>query len=64
MMSPYLPPHPLLLFSMPPLPEVPAVVSVWIAVFGHHHPIGKLPPCEPLHGLLGVENRSEFHKDL
>lgn len=50
--SPSLPPSHFATF----LPEIPAVISVWIAVFGHHHPVGKLPPCQPLHGLLGVKN--------
>lgn len=27
-----------------PLPEVSAVVGIWIAVLGHHHPVGELPP--------------------
>lgn len=49
------PPHSPLLV-MRPLPEIPAVIGVWIAVFGHHHPVGKLPACQPLHGLLGVKN--------
>lgn len=51
-------------FPPPHLPEVPAVISIWIAVFGHHHPVGKLPSCQTLHGLLGVKNWHEFHKDL
>lgn len=57
------PPHSPLLV-MRPLPEIPAVIGVWIAVFGHHHPVGKLPACQPLHGLLGVKNWCELHKDL
>lgn len=55
-MFPPFPPLPPPLLFMPPLPEVPAVISVWIAVFGHHHSVGKLPSCQPLHGLLGVKN--------
>lgn len=50
--------------SSPPLPEVPAVIRVWVAVFGHHHPVSKLPSCQTLHGLLGVKNGHELHKDL
>ena len=46
------------------LPEVPAVVGVRVAVFGHHNPVGKLPTGQALHGLLGVEHGHELHEDL
>jgi len=47
------PPFPVL---EPLLPEISAVICVWVAVFGHHHPVGKLPPRQSLHGFLGVKN--------
>lgn len=46
------------------LPEVSAVVGVWVTILGHHHPVGKLPACQRLHGLLGVKQGHELHKDL
>ena len=50
------PPPPRSSFIRLLLPEVPAVVGVGVAVFGHHNPVGKLPTGQALHGLLGVEH--------
>lgn len=35
----------LALKSVPFLPEVAAVVGVRVAVFSHHHSVGKFPSC-------------------